>query len=272
MTGNHSSFCKAAKYLAVGRVTLRSQLAYLPELLWRTVFMMIIIFVFTQLWRTTYTAANASNLAGLTLPRMIWYLVVTESLILARPRQASLIDKEVKSGDLAYRLNKPYRYLLYHYSTFLAEAFIRVLVNLGVGSLVALALVGPIRVHPLAPVTLAAAATLGLTIEFLVNIAIGLGAFWVEDTSAFTWVYDKLLFILGGMMMPLDLFPALVRRISLILPMNFVAYRPARALVAFDPAALAPMFLGQLAWVAGLAVLAALIFRVGVKRVNVNGG
>lgn len=272
MTAARTALRGLGKYWAVWRVTVRSQLAYLPELLWRTLFMVVIIYILTQLWRVTYSGAGASSLAGLTLPHMIWYLVVTESLILSRPRQIGIIDGEVKGGDIAYRLNRPYHYLLYHYSTFLAEALLRVVVNLTVGSLIALALVGPIRIHLWSVPVFLAGALFGLTMEFLIHMCIGLGAFWVEDTSAFAWVYDKLLFILGGMLMPIDLFPGIIRRISLVLPMNYIVYRPAKALVALAPGHAASMLLGQLVWLTALGLSAILIYRAGVKRVNVNGG
>lgn len=262
----------AGKYAAVGKITFLGHLAYVPELLWRTIFMALIIFVFAQLWRTTYRATGATSLGGLSLAQMLWYLVTTETIILARPRLVGRVAEEVKSGDLAYRLSKPYSYVWYHYASYMAEAAIRLMVNFAVGALVAWFLVGPIPIRPAGAVCATLAAFLGLSIEFFINMTIGLTAFWVEDAAAFDLIYEKLLFILGGMMIPLDLFPGVIRQIALALPMNLVAYRPARALVAFNPNGIAPLFGIQTLWVAGLCVLAGLVFRAGVKRVNVNGG
>lgn len=262
----------AGKYTAVGKITFLGHLAYIPELLWRTVFMALIIFIFAQLWRTTYRATGVTALGGLSLAQMLWYLVTTETIILARPRLVSRVAEEVKSGDLAYRLSKPYSYVWYHYASYMAEAGIRLMINFAVGAAVAWLLVGPIPVRSMGVLCALLAAFFGLSIEFFVNMSIGLTAFWVEDAAAFELVYEKMLFILGGMMIPLDLFPGVIRRIALTLPTNLVAYRPARALVAFDPHGIINLFGRQIFWMGGLCLLAGLVFRAGVKRVNVNGG
>ena len=39
------------------------------------------------------------------------------------------------------------------------------------------------------------------------TVMIGLSAFMVEDVSAFMWIYQKLAFIFGGMLIPLDFYP-----------------------------------------------------------------
>ena len=87
---------RPGKYIAVSRITLLTNLAYFTELLWRTVFMSLIIFIFSQLWAVIYSGTGAQSLGGLTYQQMIWYLVMTEAIVLARPHvdnlATSLID------------------------------------------------------------------------------------------------------------------------------------------------------------------------------------
>lgn len=260
------------KYTAVSRITLLTNLAYFMELLWRTVFMSLIIFIFSQLWAAIYSGTGAQSLGGLTYQQMIWYLVMTEAIVLARPRVDNLIDQEVKNGDIAYRLNKPYSYLMYHYAAYMAETVMRLVVNFIAGSLIARLMAGAIQVSFSSILLFIPAALVGLSIEFFIKVCIGLGAFWVEDTESFSFLYDKALFIFGGMMIPLDLLPDTIRRISMVLPMNFVLYRPARLFAAYDAEAVWPLLGGQLAWLALIGLLCSIIYRMGVKRVNVNGG
>lgn len=261
-----------SKYTAVSRITLLTNLAYFMELLWRTVFMSLIIFIFSQLWAAIYSGTGAQSLGGLTYQQMIWYLVMTEAIVLARPRVDNLIDQEVKNGDIAYRLNKPYSYLMYHYAAYMAETVMRLVVNFIAGSLIARLMAGAIQVSFSSILLFIPAALVGLSIEFFIKVCIGLGAFWVEDTESFSFLYDKALFIFGGMMIPLDLLPDTIRRISMVLPMNFVLYRPARLFAAYDAEAVWPLLGGQLAWLALIGLLCSIIYRMGVKRVNVNGG
>jgi len=263
---------RPGKYIAVSRITLLTNLAYFTELLWRTVFMSLIIFIFSQLWAVIYSGTGAQSLGGLTYQQMIWYLVMTEAIVLARPHVDNLIDQEVKNGDIAYRLNKPYSYLLYHYAAYMAEAVMRLVANFVVGSIIARLMAGTIQISVNSILLFIPAALIGLSIEFFIKVCIGLAAFWVEDTGSFSFLYDKALFIFGGMMIPLELLPDTIRRISMALPMNFVLYRPARLFVAYDAEAVWPMLGGQVAWLALLGLLCFIIYRTGVKRINVNGG
>lgn len=262
----------AAKYAGVYRITLANALAYVPEFLARALFMAVVMFVFVQLWRTTYRGTGEGEIGGLTLAQMVWYLVLTESVIMARPPLAPKIDAEVRSGDLAYALSKPYDYLLFHAASYLAEASVRLAVIFAAGAAVALPSVGGIAVPAVAwPATMVA-----LGLSFLVtcfsHLAIGLLAFWTEDTFPFLLLYDRVAWILGGLLLPLDIFPPALARLTRVLPFGFEIYGPARLGVAYDPAAALRLYLGQVAWLAVFAVLAYAIYRKGVRRVNANGG
>ena len=59
---------------------------------------------------------------------------------------------------------------------------------------------------------------IGFTIDFGVQFGIGLGAFWVEDTWAFRFLYTRIVMIFGGMMLPLDILPDAVRQVARALP------------------------------------------------------
>ena len=57
-------------------------------------------------------------MAGFSLRDIIWYLVITEIVALSTPRIAQTIDSEVRSGDVAYALARPYSYPAYHLASF----------------------------------------------------------------------------------------------------------------------------------------------------------
>src|SRR3970040_1073292 len=90
------------KYSAITRINLLSNLAYVGELAYRSIFMIVILYVFVQLWRTTFSAAGAERIAGLSLSDTIWYLVMTETVMLSKIRVAGKIAEEVRDGSLAY--------------------------------------------------------------------------------------------------------------------------------------------------------------------------
>ena len=50
----------------------------------------------------------------------------------------------------------------------------------------------------------------------LSTAAIGLSAFWIVDTSPVYWIWQKLAFVLGGLLLPLELYPDWLRALARI--------------------------------------------------------
>jgi ABC-2 type transport system permease protein len=254
-------------------VTLRNQLAYAGELALRTTFLVIILFVFLQLWRATFAAEGAETIAGFTVAQMIWYLAFTEAIVTSRGRVSAIIDGEVRGGEIAYRLVRPYGYAAYHLAQHAGERSLRFAINLSVGSALALLYVGPV---PLAWHGLAAGAAValaGVLIDFLVSFAIGLLAFWIEDTSSVQLIYTRLLMLLGGMLLPLEMFPEPVRAVAHALPFSTMLYAPARlALGGVDAAWLSDLLTKQAVTLVLVGLATWLLYRAAQRRLNVNGG
>jgi ABC-2 type transport system permease protein len=261
-----------AKYTSVLRITAIAALVYRGDVLIRLVAMALILFIFVQLWTTTYRSAGITSLAGFTLHDIIWYLVVTETVVLSASRVAVRIDEEVKSGELAYVLLRPYSYVGYHLAAYWGEAALRLPVNIVLGGLIALAAVGPPSVSAAACAAAALAIVLGLTLNFLIEASIGLLAFWFEDTVPFFWIYQKLVFTVGGLFLPLALLPGPLAAIASKLPFAAVTYAPARIFVGFATDVALEQLALQLGWVAAFAAIAALIYGRAVRKVSIHGG
>ncbi|MEO3944023.1 ABC-2 family transporter protein [Gorillibacterium sp. CAU 1737] len=258
------------KYTAIGKVTIKNQVAYIMDFLMRTSFLVIIIYVFMQLWGATYSG-EGRTIAGYTFTQMIWYLIISESITLATPSLSGRIEEEVKSGDVGYRLIRPVHYIGYHYSAYLGEVYFRLGVNLLVGFVLGLVVLG-FPSFGMGWLGLLAVSLGSFTVNFLLNLMIALCAFWIEETRGLEFVYRKLLFTIGGMMMPLDIFPPLLRRVSEWLPFQTVLYYPAKMAVALDASELPRMLATQLGWILLLGALALLLYGKGVKKLHVNGG
>lgn len=271
---------QTAKYWAVAGITVRSNLAYLADFFLRGLFLIVIMFIFFQLWRATYAAAATPGdagepaISGFTLRHMIWYLAMAESLVLSMPRISFLVDEQVKTGQLAYFLIRPHSYVLYLSATYIGEALVRLPVHLIIAGAVSWLLVGPPPLTVAALPGLGVAVLLALALNFTIVASIGLLAFWFEDTSSFHLLYSRFLMIVGGMLIPLDVMPDLVRRVAEAIPTNLIIYGPARLLVGHGVKAPEVWsLLGRQAfWLLILSLVLVGVFRLGVKRVNVQGG
>lgn len=262
---------KIRKYGAIGRITLKNQFAYMADLLVRTIFLLIILYVFVQLWTVTYEGAGRDVIGGYRYDELIWYLIFSESMVMAVPRLHLTVSDEVKTGGIAYLLSRPMSYILYRLAEFAGEYAVRLLTNLLVGGLLGVWLFGPPSFGwGWAGFVLVAAGA--MVLNFTVRMILSLAAFWVEETQGLIIVYDKLVFTVGGMLLPLELLPDTVRGVCSWLPFPAMIYYPVKTVIHFDGQRMVEMLGIQLAWGAVLGAVLWMVYRMGVKKLNVNGG
>jgi ABC-2 type transport system permease protein len=259
------------KYWAIFQITLINSLAYPGELVGRSLMIIPFMWIFYQLWKVTYAAAGTDVINGLTLTNILWYLMLAETIELGRPPLARTISENVKDGSIAYLLNKPYDFLLYQFSTTMGETVFRAVMNALFGSAMILWLAGPPE-HPEGFIIALPAIIGAWVLHFCVTVMIGLSAFIVEDVSAFMWIYQKLAFMLGGMLIPLDFYPHWLQVIAKALPFSSITYGPARLFVTPTAELFVNVMALQVVWIMVLAVLLTFTYRRGVAYLTVNGG
>ncbi len=262
----------ATKYFAVFRINLLQQLAYSGESLARSISMVLFMLVFTALWSTAYSVSGRSELAGYSLPAIIWYLAMTETLMLARARAHLQIGEDVKSGDIAYFLNKPYSYPLFQWANVLGTSLVRFAVNFVVGVAVVLLLTRSIEGSWPGLLGFVVLGLLALVLDAGISVLIGLLAFVLEEVRPVDWMYQKLVFTIGGMFLPLDIFPDWLRALSNALPFKYLVYAPARTFVRFDAIFFVESLAGILLYLMLVLAILYLIYTWGARRLAVNGG
>ena len=259
------------KYLAVLQTNLLNSLAYPGELLMRSGMIVIFMWVFFQLWRVVFRSAGTEIINGLTLNDTIWYLLLAETLELGRPRLSRIISEQVKDGSIAYLINKPYNFLIYQLASGLGESLPRLGMLFVIGGALVWVMAGPppnIINWPVALLALVGAWLL----HFCVNALIGLAAFVSEEVAPYEWIYQKLVFIFGGMLIPLDFYPQWLQSVAKSLPFAYMMYGPARLFVEPSLPIFIQIISGQLIWLAVLGSIVALAFSRGMRRLAINGG
>ena len=260
------------KYMEVSKITMSNSLVYFWNFLSKNLFFVFIMFMYLMLWRNIY-GQKGGTIGGLSINKMIWYLVVTELVTLSRTDIHSQVNEDVKTGNIAYLLNKPYNYVLYCFSYFVGEIGIKLVTNEIAGIAVGLIYVGTLEnfnfiYFPLILLSILA----GCTINFFIYIVLALTSFWFEENSAFFWIYSKLVFTLGGMLMPIDMFPNWLQSVAKYMPFAYVTYVPAKLAVDFSLTSFLSQFSVQLIYLGIFFTLAMALYRKGARNLNVNGG
>ena len=244
----------------------RRMLADRDSLAVTAIFYLIVSAVLSALWRA---AAGEGQIAGYTAAALTWYIVTAELATCAlNVRLIEEVGDEIGSGAVAVEMLRPVPVIAVRLVAEVGRGVARLAILVGPGAAMAWLLVGP--PPSAAGVALAVPAlVLAVSCNLCLQHACAAAAFWLRDTRAMWFLYQKFVFLLGGMLLPLEVLPDALNRVAMALPFMTMAYAPARLAAGHvEPA----LLLVQLGWLAVLASAAALAFARGQRRLQVVGG
>ena len=261
------------KYLFILKATLMENLQYVWNILLGFITFFMLLFVFMNLWDYIYSdSVNLIN--GYTKNQMIWYVILTE-MIWFSCRNATLshqISNDIKSGSIAYGMNKPYNYIAFIISKHLGEIALRSLLFLVAGLTIGYLFLGSFPVLQLYQIPMIIVSLLlGILINTFLKMSISVLSFWIEDSTPFHWIYDKMIIVLG-IMFPVEVFPLWAQPMIRFTPIFVVTYGPAKLIIDYSTGMALQVLLSQLIYFVISLGFLILIYQRGVKKLNVNGG
>lgn len=261
------------KYLFIIKTQMMSNLQYVLNILFGFVGYFIMLFILFNLWRYLYSDPN-ELINGYNMEQMTWYVIVTEILwmTLGGRKLCNKISSDVKSGNIAYNINKPYNYITYCLATHLGDMAIKGTVYALLGILVGYLFLGSFPDVSVLSIILVIITSIGaLIISTLLITSIGLISFFIEDSGPFYWVYSKFILVLGTIF-PIEYFPTILQKILSFSPVYVVSYGPAKLWVDFSFDKALFVILAQIIYIIIAYGICYLVYRKGVRRINVNGG
>jgi len=264
------------KHLAIARLAARQRLQERAVLWGRVLFYFIILLVFARLWEALLGSdrEGATQVGSALGPRpshYIWYLAVTEWIMLSQPLLHLDIEADIRAGVVGQTLSRPVSYVAGKLAEAWGEVAVR-LVVLGVSGLLFARLLGAQWPEPSALPLAALAGVLASVVMTLALAAIGLSALWVTDTTSVYLIWQKLCFVLGGLMLPLSIYPPWLRSIAEWSPFAALLFGPAELLRGAAPERVLGC-LGQLCgWGALFALMLRALERRAMRIVMLHGG
>lgn len=261
------------KYLYIYKSTLIENLTYMPNIILGFVNFFIMMFIFLNLWQYIYKDPN-EIINGYTMQQMIWYVLLTEILwfgsrnkILTRE-----ISEDIKSGNISYNINKPYNYVFYILAKHLGEITIKFLLFSLVGIIIGIVFLGKIPNFNFNNIIFIAITTiLGILINSIIRITISIISFWIEDSTPFHWIYDKMILVLGTLF-PIEMYPTFLRPIIELTPIYVITYGPVKLIIDFSMSNFIRIFTAQFIYLIVVLFILLILYEKGVKKLNVNGG
>ncbi|MBI4140981.1 ABC-2 family transporter protein [Candidatus Woesearchaeota archaeon] len=258
------------KYYTFAKVDILQKLMYIWNELFSGIFITIILFIFFHIWTTIF--AGKEVVQGFTLVQIMWYFALAEIGVIAIGEWIDQVGEEVRTGTLATFLLKPMNYVGAKFAVYMGTALYKLLI-LGLFAFsIVYSLVGSINFSAEHIIFTFVTFILANILNFVLTMCMGLMAFWFEDVSALYWMYQKSIFVMGGLLAPLDVYPIWFREIVQYLPFSFITYAPAKLFAQFNADMAIVTIAGQLVWIAFGVMALYFIYRRGIKQVVIHGG
>jgi ABC-2 type transport system permease protein len=229
----------------------------------------LILAIFWAFWRAT--PLQELDRRDLTPDRLIWYLAITEWIVFATGMPYRDIEDDIRSGALATGLSRPVGYAHACLAQWTGAVAFRLPTFAVVGFGAALWLSGVVPLAPAMLLGLLLSTVLAMAILHLSHLMIGLATTWTGSAAPLHWIWQKGLFVLGGLIIPLSLYPTPLRSLAEMSP--FAAMLSAPASLALDPSAAhaATVLLLQTGWLMLLSVLAWFMDRTAISSLVARG-
>lgn len=260
---------KLEKYLAVFRISAEHALKNYKALIGLSIFLITCLIIFAHLWKI---AAAKVGVVNLNPEQLLWYIAFNEWVLVSLPDIQDEMEHDLRSGRLMYLIPRPISYLG---ATF-AEAFGKLCVNLLVLGIVTFSftwlVVGSLPFHPAGLIVSIVFGILAGCVGIVLLMMIGLSAFWLQEVSPFHWVWEKLLFMLGGLILPLTVYPQWIQVIADLTPFPAILGERSALALDFSSGNVISLAISLIGWFIAGIIGMVFLYRRGLRILNIEGG
>jgi ABC-2 type transport system permease protein len=259
--------------LAFFSLGLARAMAERASLVARLAFFILLLSVFWSIWSATPLGELKTGelKTGVTAAQILWYFMINECIALAPGATVRAVEDDIRSGEIAGGLSRPLPYGLASVAEWLGGALFRALVLAAVGVPYAAVLTGEIAIAASAVLPLVLAVAISCVLVVLFHLQLGYVAAWAGLSTPAYWIWQKFLFLAGGMILPLMLYPSPLRDIAELSPFAAILFAPASLVFDSSPARIAEVLGLQLFWLPVTLLLTVAVDRAATRRFLTRG-
>ncbi|UAL45688.1 ABC-2 family transporter protein [Sutcliffiella horikoshii] len=261
------------KYLELLKSQIKVETAYLAWYWADVVSTLLRLVIMYFFWVAVFQ--NRTEISSISFESMITYVVIAMMLENYVSGAGNEMARNIKNGDIALELLKPYDYLtklIFMDLGSKANSFVRTTIPI---FLVAIIFIG-IQAPPSLEVAILFLASMlvGILIGTQIDLIIGVLAFWTVNVWGVRVLREAIVKFFSGALIPLTLFPGWFQEVSSYLPFQSMIFVPVAIYtgqIKMGPDALIA-FATQLFWLALLFIVVRVVWTQAVKKVTVFGG
>jgi len=254
------------KYYTIFRLAVVHSLKNYKGLIGLSLFLITCLLIFSHLWKISALKMGAAHLDP---AHLLWYIALNEWVLIAVPDIPIEMEQDLRSGKLAYLLPRPLSYLGATFAEAFGVLFVNTLLLGAVAFLFTWASTGILLPNLLLLFFLG---LLAGAVCVIFKMIVGLSAFWLQEVAPFDWIWDKLLFALGGLILPLAVYPSWIQKIAYCTPFPAILGQRSALALDFSLALILHVAASLLLWGVFALVCLKLLYRRGLSILNLEGG
>lgn len=258
-----------SKYSVLFKYSFCQALLNRQYVIGKSILYVVATLIFINLWEVILVEHN--SITPFSFNFIAWYIAINELVVLGNAEIYSRISMDIQSGNIAYHLNKPVSYL----SMAIVE---------GLGSTIAmLFILGSIAVafsyfYGIASPNIinimmaCASVIMASVVLLLIQALIGFLSYWMGDTFTLVLIMQKVMFVFGGLFVPLTVYPSWLQIIAKYTPFPYmlshtasIAYSNSYGSIFFTLATL-------LLWIGIIFIAVLFSFRKLTRQLEIYGG
>lgn len=246
---------------------------YRPQVFTHIGSVLLRVFLLSTLWTALYRNNGAQ--AGILLPSMITYATLALLLdLIYGVNGAYIIREKIREGSIAIDLMRPISVPLYVLADTIGQTSFAAL------QIIPALLLSLLLVHVDAPVTFAAgvaflvSVALGFIVNFCLDLMMATITFWTMEIFGVQLMVQFISSLLSGSLVPLYFFPpGLLQQLALASPFAAIYNAPLSIYIGKVASTQILSMLGfQVLWAAIFSICAFALWRIGERRVVIQGG
>ena len=251
------------------QATLAFKANFFAEVFMRSLGFLIMIF----LWKAVYV--QSGDIAGFTFKELLTYFLLVELFRhFLSVSTFEEIQEGVREGKISNELIKPLNTLYIYFSRNISKNLITMFFF--VLPVAGLILFTDIFVGPagwLNFVLAIAMVTLALFISMFIYTLFGAIAFWTVETGNIIWAFNFIVMFFAGKMIPVQFLPEVIQNVMQYTPFVALFNLPASIYLGkFTQTELILQFAVQIGWAVVLYMLLVIVWKKGLRKLELVGG
>jgi ABC-2 type transport system permease protein len=229
----------------------------------------VLMLALCAVWHRIWLATDLSNIAlafSVSADSLTSYLLMAQWVVFVVSHRYRDVADLIQSGRVFSLLSRPIPYWQYSLATtFGGVAWMMVMIG-GTTVLGSWWLIGHLPAQPERIVWALISMSLGCMIWVMIQMMIGAAAAWLGNVTPLFWIAQKMMFVLGGLMLPLFFYPGWWQSIAWLTPFPAVLHLVGAAATGQTLLAWWQILAIQLCWLIVVFFLMVITFDRAEKR------